>query len=81
MLPHDAASTKCSATKTNGFPSSQQPLLSRPEYAPPQFSKAAAKDEFFVCSDSPYQQKEDGLEKPYNPDLPKLANLGTHAYT
>ncbi|KAF3610152.1 hypothetical protein DY000_02044577 [Brassica cretica] len=72
----DAASTKCSATKTSGFPSSQQPLLSRPEYAPPQFSKAAAKDEFFVCSDSPYQLKE-GLEKPYNPDLPKLANLGT----
>nr|ABV89635.1 peroxisomal small heat shock protein ACD31.2 [Brassica rapa] len=73
----DAASTKYSATKTNCFPSSQQPLLSRPEYAPPQFSKAAAKDEFFVCSDSPYHQKEDGLEKPYNPDLPKLANLGT----
>ncbi|KAF8083163.1 hypothetical protein N665_0790s0025 [Sinapis alba] len=76
-IPQDAASTKCSATKTNGFPSSQQqPLLSRPEYAPPQFSKASAKDEFFVSSDSPYQQKED-LEKPYKPDLPKLTNLGT----
>ncbi|KAG2324068.1 hypothetical protein Bca4012_038434 [Brassica carinata] len=73
----DAASTKCSATKTNGFSSSsQQPLLSRPEYAPPQFSKAAAKDEFFVSSDSSYQLKEE-LEKPYKPDLPKLANLGT----
>ncbi|CAH8339694.1 unnamed protein product [Eruca vesicaria subsp. sativa] len=72
-IPQDDASTKC---KTNGLPSSQQPLLSRPEYAPPQFSKAAAKDEFFVSCDSPCQQKED-LEKPYKPDLPKLANLGT----
>ncbi|KAJ0244940.1 Alpha crystallin/Hsp20 domain-containing protein [Hirschfeldia incana] len=74
----DAASTKCSATKANGFSSSssQLPLLSRPEYAPPQFSKAAAKDEFFVSFDSPCQQKEE-LEKPYKPDLPKLANHGT----
>ncbi|KAJ4915198.1 alpha-crystallin domain 32.1 [Raphanus sativus] len=76
-IPQDAASTKCSATKTDGFSSSsQQPLLSRPEYAPPQFSKAAAKDEFFVSFDSPCQLKEE-LEKPYKPDLPKLANLGT----
>lgn len=76
-IPQDAASTKCSATKTDGFSSSSQlPLLSRPEYAPPQFSKASAKDEFFVSFDSPCQLKED-LEKPYKPDLPKLANLGT----
>ncbi|KAJ0236064.1 Alpha-crystallin domain 32.1 [Hirschfeldia incana] len=75
-IPEDVASTKSSATKTNGFPSStEELLLSRPEYAPPCFSKAAAKEEFFVLSDLLNQPKEN-LEKPYNPDLPKLANPG-----
>ncbi|KAJ4871764.1 alpha-crystallin domain 32.1 [Raphanus sativus] len=62
-IPQDAASTK-----TNGFPSStEQPLISRPEYASPHFSKAAAKENFFVLSDLLNQPKEN-LEKPYNPD-------------
>ncbi|KAJ4878913.1 alpha-crystallin domain 32.1 [Raphanus sativus] len=71
-IPQDAASTK-----TNGFPSStEQPLVSRPEYASPHFSKPAAKEDFFVLPDLLNQPKEN-LEKPYNPDLPKLANPGT----
>ncbi|KAF8079909.1 hypothetical protein N665_0994s0032 [Sinapis alba] len=71
-IPQDAASTKSSAT----FPSaSQQPLVSRPEYAPPQFSKPTAKEEFLVSSDLLNQPKEN-WEKPYSPDLPKLANPG-----
>ncbi|CAN7036268.1 unnamed protein product [Brassica rapa subsp. trilocularis] len=68
-IPQDAASTKSFAIPS----STELPLLSRPEYAPPQFSKAAAKDEFFVLSDLP----KENLDKPYNPDLPKLANPGT----
>lgn len=64
-------------TKTSGFvSSSEQALLSRPEYAPPQFSKAAKQDLSF-SSDSLNQLKEN-LTKPYKPDLPKLADLGTH---
>ncbi|KAG2320203.1 hypothetical protein Bca52824_013416 [Brassica carinata] len=71
-IPQEAASTKSFAIPS----STEQPLVSRPEYAPPQFSKAAAKEEFFVLSDLLNQPKEN-LEKPYNPDLPKLANPGT----
>ncbi|CAH8354403.1 unnamed protein product [Eruca vesicaria subsp. sativa] len=64
------------STKSFAIPSSQQqPLLSRPEYAPPQFSKPTAKAEFLVSSDLLNQPKKN-LEKPYNPDLPKLANPG-----
>ncbi|CAH2038753.1 unnamed protein product [Thlaspi arvense] len=74
-IPQD---TNSSAAKTNGFlSSSQQPLLSKPEYAPPQFSKAAAKQEFVFSSDSSLTQQKENWEKPYKPDLPKLANLGT----
>uniref|UniRef100_A0A0D3DJ60 SHSP domain-containing protein n=1 Tax=Brassica oleracea var. oleracea TaxID=109376 RepID=A0A0D3DJ60_BRAOL len=68
-IPQDAASTKSFAIPS----STEQPLLSRPEYAPPQFPKPAAKDEFFVLSDLP----KENWEKPYNPNLPKLANPGT----
>lgn len=68
-IPQDAASTKCSATKTTGFVSTS------PEYAAPQFSKPA-KEEFIFSSVSPNQQKE----KP-KPDIPKLANLGTNTNT
>ncbi|VVA90194.1 unnamed protein product [Arabis nemorensis] len=70
-IPQETASTK-----TNGFlSSSQEPLLSRPEYAPPQFSKAAKQD-FFFPSVSPNQPKEN-WKQPYQPDLPKLANSGS----
>ncbi|CAN8295309.1 unnamed protein product [Cochlearia groenlandica] len=75
-IPQDTAPTKCSATKTNGTISSpQHPLLSGPEYAPPQFSKAA-KEEFAFSSDSPNQQKEN-KKQPYKHDLPKSADSGT----
>uniref|UniRef100_A0A1J3J4E4 Small heat shock protein C4 n=1 Tax=Noccaea caerulescens TaxID=107243 RepID=A0A1J3J4E4_NOCCA len=70
-IPQDTASTK-----TSGFvSSSEQPLLSRPEYAPPQFSKAAKQDLAF-SSDSLNQLKEN-LKRPYKPDLPKLGDSGT----
>ncbi|KFK42963.1 hypothetical protein AALP_AA1G061900 [Arabis alpina] len=75
-IAQDTASTKSSATKTNGFlSSSEEPLLSRPEYAAPQFSKAAKEDLFFP-SVSPNQQKEN-WKQPYQPDLPKLTDSGT----
>ncbi|KAG7653295.1 HSP20-like chaperone [Arabidopsis suecica] len=64
-IPQDAASTKCSATKTTGFDSSS------PAYAAPHFSKPA-KEEFVFPSVSPNLQ----MERP-KLDLPKLANLGT----
>lgn len=65
-IPQDAASTKCSATKTTGFDSSS------PAYAAPHFSKPA-KEEFVFPSVSPNLRKE----RP-KLDLPKLANLGTN---
>ncbi|ESQ36269.1 hypothetical protein EUTSA_v10008353mg [Eutrema salsugineum] len=72
-IPQDTASTKCSAAKTNGFLSS---IVSKPEYAPPQFSKAA-KEKFASSSDSSLNQEKDNWKKPSKADLPKLANLGT----
>ncbi|CAA7026423.1 unnamed protein product [Microthlaspi erraticum] len=70
-IPQDSASTK-----TSGYvSSSEQPLLSRPEYAPPQFSKAAKQDLAF--SSNSLNQLKENLTKPYKPDLPKLSDLGT----